>query len=128
MNFFSISIFGRKHVCRLAYSINNQRNNLQLNLEKRTSSLPTLTSLSRENQHHVQPLSPKRSVTQDSYLSSPNAQAFWSVIAISTSLSRQLFSDAEKRLVFLHRQLSRFKWKFWRKKTGRISHCRLHRF
>ena len=28
-HFFSISIFGRKHVCRLAYSINN----LQLNLE-----------------------------------------------------------------------------------------------
>ena len=52
-------------------------------------------------------------------LSPPNAQAFWSVIAICTSLPRQLFSEAEKRLVFLHRQLSRFKW------NTRISHCRL---
>ena len=107
---FSISIFGRKHVCRLAYSINNQRNNVQLNLEKRTSSLPSLSRLAHIELRRFQRWLPFGAKTNTM------CNLCWSVIAISTSLPRQLFSEAEKRLVFLHRQLSRFKWKFWRKK------------
>ena len=98
--------------------------NLQCKLRElsRTSSLPTMSFFWRKNRHHVQPLSHSWSVTLDPSL--------WQTFVTERSRSSvlQLFVllcrgniwglRFENLLIFLHRYLNRFKWKF-RWKNGK---------